>query len=127
MTTSSAQFPARSRRRPLGRYMPFKFGQTQRWRFRRDRVALYLGRINGEVLEHQKSLIDAAIELEWSAMKAEHEGGLVAYREGRQLRVELTRVLAAFERSIVAQKPDPADQRKLLNDYLERRLAEEAA
>jgi hypothetical protein len=42
------------------------------------------------------------VELEWSACRWEAEGGLVAAREGRQLRVELMRTLAAFEKSLIA-------------------------
>lgn len=93
-----------SRRDPLARYRPRSFGQPSRWRFVRDRRALYLDRLAGSPSEAQKALIESLVELEWSALRAEAEGGMVAFREGRELRRLFLRALADFERSI----PPPA-------------------
>jgi hypothetical protein len=113
MSTTLSLAPSRSpsRRDPLARYRPRCFTQSSRWRFVRDRRALYLGRAGDAPTEAQKSLIDSLVELEWSALKAEAQGGLVAFRDGRELRRLFMRAHADFERTIkeaaAANAPDP--------------------
>lgn len=102
MTTASHTVArAASPRDPLARYRPRSFSQPSRWRFVRNRRALYLGRIVGAPSEAQKALIDTAVELEWGALIAEAEGGITAFREGRELRRLFLRVVGDFERSLV--------------------------
>lgn len=109
MTASlaTAQTRTPTPRDPLARYRPRSFGQPSRWRFVRDRRALYLGRIPAAPTDAQKALIDSLIELEWGALRAEAEGGLVAYREGRELRRTYLRALGDFERSLTSQPSPP--------------------
>ncbi len=87
----------------------------------RDRRALYLGRIRGELSEAQKPLIDSLIELEWGALQAESEGGITAYREGRELRRLFLRAVADFERSVAAA---PKPRGPTLQEHLARKVAE---
>lgn len=108
MATALAPAQSRSptRRDPLARYRPRSFSQASRWRFVRDRRALYIGRITSELTEAQKALIDTLIETEWNALRCEREGGITAYREGRELRRLFLRTTADFERSLT-QMPKP--------------------
>jgi hypothetical protein len=93
----------------LGRFTPRRFTPSARWRFGRARRAEYLGRLAGEPTPWQAATIDGLMRLEWEALAAEAEGGLTAYREGRELRRMFQRLLADFERSI----PPPAAERPL--------------
>ena len=54
--------------------------------------------------------------LEWGALVGEKEGSLASLREAREHRRLLLRVLADFERSLVA--PSPAQAPKTLIDHL---------
>ena len=117
-----AQSRSPSPRDPLARYRPRTFGKASRWRFVRDRRTLYLGRVEGGPSESQKALIETLIELEWSALKAEAEGGMVAFREGRELRRLYLRALADFERTVKdAAEAAPVDPMQALRDHLARR------
>ena len=89
---------------------------------------VYLGQVRGELTEAQKALIDSLISLEWSALVAEAaHTDLAAARESRESRRLFQRLIADFERSVAAAPRPVVDQRKLLNDYLARREAGEAA
>jgi hypothetical protein len=102
---ASAQSRSPTRRDPLARYRPRAFSQASRWRFVRDRRGLYLGQIRGELREAQKALIDTLVELEWGALRAESEGGITAYREGRELRRLFLRAVGDFQKSLVVAPP----------------------
>jgi hypothetical protein len=101
-----------TQRRALGVYTPRQFTPRCRERFLRDRRQRYLSRIDGKPTDQQSALIMSMARLEWSALEAEAEGGMTAFREGRELRRLFLRALADFERSVqpaAARPTDPLD------------------
>jgi hypothetical protein len=103
-SVTSAQSRSPTRRDPLARYRPRSFGEQSRWRFRRDRQALYLSQVRGAPTSQQKALIESLISLEFNALKAEaSDDAMVTYREARQLRIEFVRVLSAFEKTLLVK------------------------
>ena len=95
-------------RSELGVYEPRSFNAVTRGRFLRDRRRRWRARIEGELSETQAALILSLASLEWSALSAEAEGGLMALREAREHRRLFQRLLADFERSlpVAPEKPD---------------------
>ena len=77
--------PGRPRSRLTG-INPRNFSKTSWWRFSRDRRARYVSRIAGALTDVQAALVENMISLEWAALQAEAEGGLVGLREGREHR-----------------------------------------
>jgi hypothetical protein len=73
--------------------------------FRLRRRAEYLARIPGEPTDRQRSTIESMLQLEWAAIVAEHQGDLVGFREMREHRRLLDRLLGDFERSLVPKAP----------------------
>jgi hypothetical protein len=126
MTKPLATAQYRSRKSEMGRPMPRRFSKPAWWRFARDRRRRYLGQLGGQPSEAQASLIDTLVQLEWSALAAENEGGLQAFRESREHRRLLARLLADFERSLgVPSQPTRAEPgaaedtaRRALNELL---------
>jgi hypothetical protein len=55
----------------------------------------------------QAATIESLVSLEWAAIVAEAEGGLVGFREAREHRRLFQRLLSDFERSLAvpAEKP----------------------
>ncbi|MFZ2007917.1 MAG: hypothetical protein WAV02_22745 [Stellaceae bacterium] len=102
-THNPAQSRLPTRRNPLGTYTPTSFSQPSRWRFGRHRRAAYLGRITGEPTAWQLATIPTLISLEWSSLVAEAaHTDLAAARESRESRRLFQRLLADFERSLIA-------------------------
>jgi hypothetical protein len=134
MTKPLATAQYRSRKSEMGRSMPRRFSKSAWWRFARDRRRRYLAQIGDRPTDAQASLIDTLVQLEWSALAAENQGGLQAFRESREHRRLLARLTADFERSM-AQTPttrvesaavgDPT--RRALNDLLRARREAEAS
>jgi len=91
--------PGRPRSRLTG-INPRNFTKTSWWRFSRDRRARYVSRISGELADVQAALVENMISLEWAALQAEAEGGLVGLREGRAHRRLFQKLLDDFERSL---------------------------
>jgi len=92
--------PGRPRSRLTG-INPRNFSKTSWWRFSRDRRARYVSRIfAGELTDVQAALVENMISLEWAALQAEAEGGLVGLREGREHRRLFQKLLDDFERSL---------------------------
>lgn len=110
---AASRAPARSRtpsrRNPLGRYTPQSLSKPSQYRFVRDRRAGYLARIGGPPSDAQSATIELLISLEWAALVAENEGGLIGFREAREHRRLLLRILADFERSLTPRKASPAE------------------
>ena len=63
---------------------------------------MYLARIAGAPSEWQAATIDSLVATEWSALVAEADGSLPALRDAREHRRLFQRLLADFERSLVA-------------------------
>ena len=119
--------PVRSRRRPLGRYQPTRFGQTQRWRFARVRRAEYLARA-GEITSWQSSTIETLVQLEWAALVCEHRfADLQAAREGREHRRLFQRLLSDFERSVEVPVRIPSDPAAAIHAHFAARRSGGAA
>jgi hypothetical protein len=92
--------------RELGRrYIPRQFNAVTHERFLRARRRLYLSHIPGKPTDTQSALIHSLASLEWGALNAEAEGGLVGFREAREHRRLFQRLLADFERSILTTPP----------------------
>jgi hypothetical protein len=120
-------------RQELGRYVPRQFNPLTRERFLRDRRRRHLARVpTASPSDEQAATIQSLASLEWAALASEADGSLQGLREAREHRRLFQRLLGDFERSLAVPPPRgptrPAvDRRQLLNDYLERREAEEAA
>jgi hypothetical protein len=69
-----------------GRYLPRQFNPVPHERFVRDCRRRHLARIAGEPSEEQVALVMSLASLEWAALAAEAEGGLMGFREGRKQR-----------------------------------------
>jgi hypothetical protein len=123
MTKPLATAQYRSRKSEMGRPMPRRFSKPAWWRFARDRRRRYLAQIDGQPSDAQASLIDTLVQLEWSALAAEHEGGLQAFRESREHRRLLARLLADFERSFSSAQAS-ASSAAAANDPTRRALGE---
>ena len=127
IATSRLSSPPRAptRRDPLARYRPRAFTQNSRWRFCHNRRTIYLARLGDAApTDHQAALIESLVELEWSTLAAEAQGGITAFREGRELRRLFLRALADFERTITAATAVPEDPLAALHRHLaERREA----
>jgi len=91
--------PGRPRSRLTG-INPRNFTKTSWWRFSRDRRARYVSRISGELADVQAALVENMISLEWAALQAEAEGGLVGLREGREHRRLFQKLLDDFEATL---------------------------
>jgi hypothetical protein len=96
--------------------MPRVFSKPAWYRFSRERRRRYLDEFASPPTNEQAARIDALVRLEWSALKAEAENTLQGDREAREHRRLLDRMLADFERSLVA--PSPAQAPKTLLDHL---------
>ena len=105
MTQNGAERQKTSYRLETGRYVPRRYNLGTRLRFLRDRRQGYLDRISGPPSDHQRTMIQALAQLEWSALQFEGENTLVALRESREHRRLMLKVLADFERSLT---PPPA-------------------
>jgi hypothetical protein len=108
MTASLAPAHSRAptRRNPLGRYSPKSLSKASRWRFVRDRRSGYLARLPGAPTDQQSATIESLISLEWAAIVAEAEGGLVGLRESREHRRLFQKLLSDLEQSL-APPPEP--------------------
>jgi hypothetical protein len=107
-THNTAQRRHSTNARETGRYLPRRFNRVTRERFLRARRRAYLARISGAPSDAQSAMIQSLGTLEWSALAAEAEAGLVGFREGREHRRLFQRLLADFERSVAsarAEKP----------------------
>jgi hypothetical protein len=108
--------------RAIGRSTPRSFSKTSWWRFRQDRSRSYLDRLPAPPSTEDGARIEALVNLEWSALRAEAVARdtigkecLVAAREGREHRRLMRQLLWDFERSIErAQKP-ASTERSLAN------------
>lgn len=108
--------------RQIGRSTPRVFSKPAWYRFNADRRKRYVSRIVGPATDVQATLIQSLIRLEWAALAAEDEGGLVGFREGREHRRLFQRLLGDFERTLV-EAPAKAMKPKTLAEHLANRAA----
>jgi hypothetical protein len=94
----------------IGRSTPRSFS-THAWRrFAADRRRRYVSRIiAGPPTDAQAAQIQSMIRVEWSALRAEAEGSLLADRHALDARRLLWRVQADFERTL-PKAPQPASR-----------------
>jgi len=103
--------PGRPRSRLTG-INPRNFSKTLWWRFSRDRRARYVARCpEGELTDVQAALIENIIFLEWAALRADAEGGLIGFKEGREHRRLFQRLVYEFESSLKVRRA-PASLRQ---------------
>jgi hypothetical protein len=127
MTQNAAQRRHSTNARETGRYLPRRFNRVTRERFLRARRRAYLARISSTPSDAQSAMIQSLGSLEWAALAAEAEGGLVGFREAREHRRLFQRFLGDFERSLAAVKPDrPQSLSEVLAQATRERLAREA-
>jgi hypothetical protein len=119
MTEPHAAARVMTQRREMGRMMPRGFTRTCWWRFSQDRRRRYLALLPGPPSDVQAARIDSLVRLEWSALKAEAEGGLTGLREAREHRRLYEKLLADFEKSL-AKPPQPAERPPSLAGHLGR-------
>ena len=100
MTQNGIERQKTSYRLETGRYVPRRYNSATRMRFLRDRRQGYLDRISGPPSDHQRTMIQALAQLEWSALQFEDENTLVALRESREHRRLMLKVLADFEATL---------------------------
>jgi hypothetical protein len=105
-----------SRLSELDTPLPRTFSRQSWHRFSRDRRRRYLTDIPGDPTTAQAARIESMVRLEWSALKAEVQGTLMADREAREFRRLYDRLLSDHMRSL---EPKLASRRtKTLADHL---------
>jgi hypothetical protein len=72
----------------------------------------------------QSATIESLVSLEWAAIVAEAEGGLLGFREAREHRRLFQRLLSDFERSLSSAQAPPAAGPTAADDTARRALAE---
>jgi hypothetical protein len=102
-----------------GRSTPRVFSKPAWYRFSRDRRRRYVARIVGVPTDAQAALIQTLIRVEWSALKAEAEGTLLADRHALDARRLFQRVLADFERSCIPPKGRAGPAMPTLEQHLQ--------
>jgi hypothetical protein len=93
-----------TKRREMGMVTPRRFSKRAWHRFSREKRRAYLAQIGEPPTNAQASRIETMVRLEWSALRAEHEGTLQADREAREHRRLLDRLLADHERSVASTR-----------------------